>query len=99
MSAVAENHPPVVEITGLKIPHVERLKSLDCRIGRWIDFGDAKLPQDGADQRDFSAAEAGMVQETRRAGIECGPPHGPALSPRGIKIPRHFDRREYAAGN
>ena len=59
MLAVAENHPPRVEMKGLKITHLERPKELAKRIDQGIDFGHAKLSQDGSDQHHLRLAKAG----------------------------------------
>src|SRR5206468_4920092 len=48
--AVAENHPPRVEMERLKITHLLRPKRLASRVDQWIDFGHVKLSQDGSDQ-------------------------------------------------
>jgi hypothetical protein len=54
----------------LKITQLERPKRLASRIDQWIDFGDAKLSQDGSDQHHLRLAKAGLVQAAHSARIQ-----------------------------
>jgi hypothetical protein len=67
LSAIAQNHPPKVEIRALKITHLERLKRLATQTGSRIDLGDGKSSQDGTDQQYCRPSATGLVQTTHCA--------------------------------